>query len=371
MSNSSTRVIVGISGGVDSSVSAYILKEQGFDVHGMFMKNWEDDDTSTECTASEDRRDAKLVCEELEIPLHHVNFSKEYKDNVFSYFLREYEAGRTPNPDILCNSEIKFKSFLDYAIRLGAKYIATGHYVRKRENEDGSFSLLKGKDDNKDQSYFLHLIDQYQLSKSIFPIGDIEKPEVRRIAEEIGLDNFDKKDSTGICFIGERDFKEFLNRYLPTKPGDMIDPDGNIIGKHDGLSFYTLGQRKGLGIGGTKDGSEEPWFVVAKDLKNNELIVAQGHNHPLLLSPGLTASQTHWISGKTPGQVFTCNAKTRYRQSDQPCKVLIKDNGECLVNFEYPQRAITPGQSVVFYQGEECLGGAIINSATTETITEE
>ncbi|THB71025.1 MAG: tRNA 2-thiouridine(34) synthase MnmA [Gammaproteobacteria bacterium] len=363
--NKNTRIIVGMSGGVDSSVAALLLIEQGYEVHGLFMKNWEDDDTDSYCSASEDRHDAKLVCQELEIPLHNANFAKEYKENVFAYFLREYEAGRTPNPDILCNREIKFKSFLNYAERLGAKYIATGHYVRRRNNPDGSFSLLKGLDDNKDQSYFLHAINQYQLSKSLFPVGELDKPEVRQIAEDNGFDNFDKKDSTGICFIGERDFKDFLNKYLPTKPGEMKTPDGEVIGKHDGLSFYTLGQRKGLKIGGQKDALEEPWYVVAKDLKTNTLIVAQGHDHPLLLSPGLEAVDLHWISGKCPGKKFICCAKTRYRQPDQKCEVTIMDSGKYQVRFETRQRAVTPGQSVVFYVEDECLGGGIIDRPLT------
>ncbi len=366
MSNGDTRIIVGMSGGVDSSVAALLLKEQGYEIHGLFMKNWEDDDTDSYCSASDDRHDAKLVCEELEIPLHNANFAKEYKENVFAYFLREYEAGRTPNPDILCNREIKFKSFLNYAERLGAKYIATGHYVRRRDNQDGSFSLLKGLDDNKDQSYFLHAINQYQLSKSLFPVGELDKPEVRQIAEENGFDNFDKKDSTGICFIGERDFKDFLNKYLPTKPGEMKTPEGKVIGKHDGLSFYTLGQRKGLKIGGQSNALEEPWYVVAKDLKTNTLIVGQGHDHPLLLSPGLEADSLHWISGHEPGKEFECYAKTRYRQPDQRCNVIIMDNGTCRVKFEKKQRAVTPGQSVVFYIDDECLGGGVINCPITD-----
>ncbi len=364
--NKDIRIIVGMSGGVDSSVAALLLKEEGYEIHGLFMKNWEDDDTESYCSASEDRHDAKLVCQELEIPLHNANFAKEYKENVFAYFIREYEAGRTPNPDILCNREIKFKSFLNYAERLGAKYIATGHYVRKRENNDGSFSLLKGLDDNKDQSYFLHAINQYQLSKSLFPVGELDKPEVRKIAEDNGFDNFDKKDSTGICFIGERDFKEFLNKYLPTKPGKMQTPEGEILGQHDGLSFYTLGQRKGLKIGGQKNSLEEPWYVVAKDLKTNTLIVAQGHDHPLLLSPGLEAVNLHWISGKCPDNKFICNAKTRYRQPDQKCEVTIMKNGKCQVRFEKKQRAVTPGQSVVFYLEDECLGGGIIDKPLTD-----
>lgn len=366
MNNSDTRIIVGMSGGVDSSVAALLLKEQGYEIHGLFMKNWEDDDTDSYCSASDDRHDAKLVCEELEIPLHNANFAKEYKENVFTYFLREYEAGRTPNPDILCNREIKFKSFLNYAERLGAKYIATGHYVRRRDNQDGTFSLLKGLDDNKDQSYFLHAINQYQLSKSLFPVGELDKPEVRQIAEDNGFDNFDKKDSTGICFIGERDFKDFLNKYLPTKPGEIKTPEGKVIGVHDGLSFYTLGQRKGLKIGGQSNALEEPWYVVAKDLKTNTLIVGQGHDHPLMLSIGLEADSLHWISGHEPGKEFECYAKTRYRQPDQRCNVVIMDNGTCQVKFERKQRAVTPGQSVVFYQGDECLGGGVIDRPLTD-----
>lgn len=356
-----TKVIVGMSGGVDSSVAAALLIEQGYQVEGMFMKNWEDDDTDTHCTAEEDIKDAKRVCMELEIPLHQVNFAAQYKDRVFAYFLQEYKAGRTPNPDILCNKEIKFDAFLNIALRYGADYIATGHYV-KGDCLEGRYRLLKGDDNNKDQSYFLYTLQQHQLEKSLFPVGHLPKPEVRRIAEAYGFDNFAKKDSTGICFIGERDFRDFLQRYLPTQNGDMVTPEGEVVGEHIGLSFYTLGQRKGLGIGGRKDSVEEPWFCVGKDLKNNKLIVAQGHDHPLLQSNHLTASQLHWTAGNAPSTPFRCAAKTRYRQPDQACTIESVENGVATVTFDDMQRAVTPGQSVVFYLENECLGGGVIES---------
>ncbi|RFA28379.1 tRNA 2-thiouridine(34) synthase MnmA [Alkalilimnicola ehrlichii] len=351
------RVIVGISGGVDSAVAALLLQEQGFDVQGLFMKNWEDDDTETYCSAEEDLADAKQVCDTLGIPLHQANFAKEYKQQVFDYCLEEFRAGRTPNPDILCNQQIKFRAFLDYALRLGADYVATGHYVRKRE--DSLYRLLKGKDDNKDQSYFLYTLGQEQLKHALFPLGELEKPYVRQLAEEAGFDNFAKKDSTGICFIGERDFREFLSRYLPREPGDIVTPEGEAIGTHQGLSFYTIGQRQGLGIGGRAGAEGRPWYVVGKDMQRNALIVAQGHDHPLLLSAGLDAEQLTWTADAPPSAPLRCSAKTRYRQSDQECELQL-ENGIARLRFDKPQRAVTPGQSVVFYSGEECLGGGII-----------
>jgi tRNA-specific 2-thiouridylase len=352
------RIIVGVSGGVDSSVSALLLKEQGFDVSGIFMKNWQEEDFGGDCPAMEDQKDAMAVCEKIGIDFHSVNFSKEYWDRVFDYFLQEYSAGRTPNPDVLCNKEIKFKAFLDYALSLGADYIATGHYAQKTE-QDGIFYLKKGLDPNKDQSYFLYLLNQQQLAKALFPIGHLEKPVVRKIAEQNGLVTFNKKDSTGICFIGERKFKEFLNQYLPAKPGEIQTPDGKKIGQHDGLMYYTIGQRQGIGIGGTSDSSGEPWYVADKDLERNVLIVVQG-DHPLLYKKQLKTSQLHWILGQAPSQSFTCTAKIRYRQTDQACQVHLLENGTAKVDFENDQRAVTPGQSIVFYDHDICLGGGII-----------
>jgi tRNA-specific 2-thiouridylase len=348
-----------MSGGVDSSVTALLLKQQGYEVIGLFMKNWEDDDDSEYCSSRQDLIDAVSVADTIGIPIEAVNFAKEYKDRVFSYFLREYEAGRTPNPDILCNSEIKFKAFLDHAIRLGADAIATGHYAQVRE-VDGSFQLLKAKDDSKDQSYFLHRLNQQQLSKAMFPLGQLLKSQVRDIAREHKLSNHAKKDSTGICFIGERPFREFLNRYLPTKPGDMLTPEGKVVGKHMGLSFYTIGQRQGLGIGGARDTTSEPWFVAGKDMANNRLIVVQGHDHPALLSPHLSAIDMHWISGNAADTTRAYAAKTRYRQADAPCRIELPDPQNASFTFEQAQWAITPGQSVVMYDGEICLGGGII-----------
>ncbi len=317
---SKPRIVVGMSGGVDSSVTALLLKQQGYDVIGLFMKNWEDDDNDEYCSSRQDLLDAVSVADSIGIPIEAVNFSKEYKDRVFSYFLREYEAGRTPNPDILCNAEIKFKAFLDHALALGAETIATGHYAQVREVK-GVFQLLKAADASKDQSYFLHRLNQAQLSRSMFPLGKLLKSEVRRIAEEHGLSNHAKKDSTGICFIGERPFREFLNRYLPTQPGEMRTPEGQVVGRHMGLSFYTLGQRQGLGIGGAKDSSGAPWFAAAKDMERNRLIVVQGHDHPLLLNHELDAIEMHWISGNAPDSQRTYAAKTRYRQEDAACNV--------------------------------------------------
>ncbi len=362
--NSRSKVIVGISGGVDSSVAALLLLEQGYRVEGLFMRNWEDDDSETVCTAEEDLADAKQVCGALGIPLHQVNFAAEYRQQVFEHCLREFEAGRTPNPDVLCNREIKFKAFLDHALRLGADAVATGHYARTGQDEQGRATLLRGLDDNKDQSYFLYMVPHQALSRTLFPLGGLRKPEVRRLAEDAGFDNFEKKDSTGICFIGERDFREFLARYIRREPGPIVTMDGQSIGEHQGLSFYTLGQRQGLGIGGVP-GRTGPWFVSEKRLADNTLVVAEGGDHPSLLSTGLLADQPHWVAGEAPANRFSCVAKTRYRQADQACDVRVDDAGNCHVHFHTPQRAVTPGQSIVFYQGERCLGGAIIQQRLT------
>lgn len=355
-----TRVIVGLSGGVDSSVSALLLQRAGYDVQGMFMKNWDEDDDVDYCPAAQDIADAKAVCLELGIPLHKVNFAKEYWDRVFRHFLHEYQAGRTPNPDVLCNREIKFDVFLRRALTLGAERMATGHYARVI-HDGGRHRLLKARDLTKDQSYFLYALNQRQLGATLFPLGDIIKPEVRRLAAEAGLVTSGKKDSTGICFIGERDFSDFLNRYLPAQPGEIRTPEGRLIGTHQGLMFHTLGQRKGLGIGGDAAGSGEPWFVVGKRLGDNVLVAAQGHDHPLLYSEALEAIDLNWISGPPPQTPYACTAKTRYRQTDQDCVIERIEDGRCLVRFSTPQRAVTPGQSVVFYAGEECLGGGIID----------
>ena len=358
-SNRKFRIVVGMSGGVDSSVTALLLKQQGYDVIGLFMKNWEDDDSDEYCSSRQDLLDAVSVADTIGIPIEAVNFAGEYKERVFSYFLREYQAGRTPNPDILCNSEIKFKAFLDHAIQLGADTIATGHYAQVRE-VDGLFQLLKAADDSKDQSYFLHRLNQTQLSHAMFPLGKLLKSEVRAIAEQHGLSNHAKKDSTGICFIGERPFREFLNRYLPTTPGETHTPEGNVVGQHIGLSFYTIGQRQGLGIGGARDTSGEPWFVAGKDMPNNRLIVVQGHDHPALLAPRLSALDSHWISGSAPLTGHPYAAKTRYRQADAPCRITVLEGDRYQFELDQPQWAVTPGQSVVLYDGEICLGGAII-----------
>lgn len=355
------KVIVGMSGGVDSSVAALLLQQQGYSVEGLFMKNWEEDDRDGRCSAAEDLGDAHAVCERLGIPLYTVNFATEYWDHVFSHCLEEYRAGRTPNPDVLCNREIKFKYFLDHALRLGGSAIATGHYARIRADADG-LHLLKGLDPNKDQSYFLYMLSQEQLGYSRFPIGELEKEKVRALAREADLVTHAKKDSTGICFIGERHFKTFLQRFLPVQPGEIMTPEGEVVGRHDGLMYYTLGQRQGLGIGGLSGHSEAPWFVAAKDPARNRLIVAQGHDHPLLYKESLVATQVHWIAGRTPDFPYTCQAKTRYRQPDQVCTLYPLADDRCEVRFATPQRAITPGQSVVFYQAGECLGGGIIES---------
>ncbi|MBL8496394.1 tRNA 2-thiouridine(34) synthase MnmA [Nitrosomonas sp. JL21] len=353
------RVVVGMSGGVDSSVAAYLLKQQGYDVVGLFMKNWEDDDTDEYCSSRQDFLDAVSVADVIDIPIEVVNFSTEYKDRVFSHFLAEYQAGRTPNPDVLCNAEIKFKAFLEHAHTLGADHIATGHYAQVRKVGD-TFQLLKGEDGNKDQSYFLYRLNQAQLATTLFPVGHLYKRDVRRIAEELKLPNFSKKDSTGICFIGERPFREFLNRYLPHQPGEIQTPDGKVVGKHLGLMYYTIGQRQGLGIGGTREGSDEPWFVFGKDMARNVLIVVQGHDHPSLFQPALKAADLTWISGKQPHCNWVYAAKTRYRQVDAPCAIARFTEDYCEVDFAQDQWAVTPGQSVVIYESKVCLGGGVI-----------
>ncbi|MVW71068.1 tRNA 2-thiouridine(34) synthase MnmA [Bordetella sp. 15P40C-2] len=365
------RVVVGMSGGVDSSVTAWLLKQQGYEVIGLFMKNWEDDDDSEYCSTRQDLLDAASVADRVGVDFEYVNFAAEYKDRVFAEFLREYSAGRTPNPDVLCNAEIKFKAFLDHAMNLGADHIATGHYARVRavQGPQGTeYQLLKALDSTKDQSYFLHRLNQAQLSRTLFPLGDIPKTEVRRIAHEIGLHNAAKKDSTGICFIGERPFREFLNRYLPTAPGDILTPEGKRIGRHHGLAFYTLGQRKGLGIGGVKgnqreDGTADAWYAARKDLERNVLYAVQGHDHPWLLSRGLQALDASWIAGRAPN-VQQYGAKTRYRQPDAACQLVSADASQFELSFTEPQWAVTPGQSAVLYDGDVCLGGGIIASAT-------
>ena len=355
------HVIVGMSGGVDSSVAALLLKQQGYHVEGLFMQNWEEDDDDF-CTAIQDRKDALEVCEKLDIPLHSVNFSSEYWERVFQHFLDEYQAGRTPNPDILCNKEIKFRAFLDYAKSLGADFIATGHYARI-DRESDTVKMLRGVDRNKDQTYFLHGLSQEQLSQSLFPIGDMEKSKVRALAQENGFHNHKKKDSTGICFIGERKFNDFLSNYLPANRGDIVTTEGEVLGQHNGLMYYTLGQRQGLGIGGLASSSGEPWFVLDKLMASNQLIVGQGHNHPRLFHSQLTAEQLDWCGDEPPEMPLNCTAKVRYRQDDEACSVRFDDQaGRVNVTFEEPMRAITPGQSIVFYQGEVCLGGGVIVS---------
>ncbi len=359
------RIIVGLSGGVDSAVAALLLQQQGHTVEGLFMKNWEEDDDADHCTAEADLAEARAVAERLRISLHTVNFSADYWDRVFEYFLTEYRAGRTPNPDILCNREIKFRAFLDHATgALGADAIATGHYARI-DPTHGRNRLLKGLDPEKDQSYFLHLLDQAQLARALFPVGERHKGEVRQLAAQHGLPNHARKDSTGICFIGERRFRDFLARWLPAQPGAIETPEGRVIGEHHGAFYYTIGQRQGLGIGGDRSGSGEPWFVAGKDVARNVLIAVQGHDHPLLLSGQLHTAAPHWIAGAPPTLPLACKAKIRYRQLEEPCTVCADDSGGLRVVFEKPQRAVTPGQSVVFYLGSECLGGAVIESTRT------
>ena len=384
------RIVVGLSGGVDSAVTAYLLKQQGHEVIGIFMKNWEDDDrpagleddSNRFCSSNIDFIDAAAVADVLGIEIEHVNFAADYKDRVFAEFLREYQAGRTPNPDILCNAEIKFKAFLDHAMRLGASSIATGHYARVRRNESSRlFELLKGLDPAKDQSYFLHRLNQAQLSKTMFPVGELKKTEVRRIADEIGLPNARKKDSTGICFIGERPFRDFLNRYIAKEPGQIKSDTGRVIGEHVGLSFYTLGQRAGLGIGGVKArgadlkavqalgqrgaGIHEPWFVARKDMATNTLWAVQGHGHPWLQSTQLLAQNCSWVSGCAPAAGLLA-AKTRYRQADASCRLTNTQQANCELQFDQAQWAVTPGQSAVLYNGEVCLGGGVIASSNVQ-----
>lgn len=354
-----TRYIVGLSGGVDSAVTALLLLEQGHEVQGLFMRNWEDDDQAGHCSAEEDLTCARQVCDQLGIPLHLVNFARKYRAEVFEHCIREYRCGRTPNPDILCNQRIKFRAFLDYALRLGAERVATGHYARNVER-NGMRHLLKAQDAAKDQSYFLYALEQRQLAYATFPLGRHNKPEVRSLAEQAGFDNFDKKDSTGICFIGEREFRPFLSRYIKPAPGPIVTAQGTIIGEHQGISFYTIGQRRGLDIGGRAGHSGSAWYVVAKDAIANRLIVAQGHDHPLLMSEGLEANRLRWVADQPPCTPLRCSAKTRYRQTDQDCIVEAIADDRVRVIFSQPQRAVAPGQSVVFYRDEECLGGGII-----------
>ncbi|WP_156424329.1 tRNA 2-thiouridine(34) synthase MnmA [Bacillus sp. FJAT-27445] len=351
-----TRVVVGMSGGVDSSVAALLLKQQGYDVIGIFMKNWDDTDENGVCTATEDYEDVIRVCNQLGIPYYAVNFERQYWDKVFTYFLDEYKAGRTPNPDVMCNKEIKFKAFLEHAVQLGADYLATGHYAQV-ELRDGEYKMLRGLDENKDQTYFLNQLTQAQLSKVMFPIGSLEKSEVRKLASEADLATATKKDSTGICFIGERNFKEFLGQYLPAQPGNMETMDGEVKGRHDGLMYYTIGQRHGLGIGGQGD----PWFVIGKDLKRNVLYVGQGFHNELLYSDSIFADNVSWVSDVPNTEEFECTAKFRYRQEDNKVTVRLMEGKRVQVLFHEPIRAVTPGQAVVFYNGDECLGGGTID----------
>jgi tRNA-specific 2-thiouridylase len=365
------RVVVGLSGGVDSAVSAWLLKEQGWEVVGLFMKNWEDDDHAEHCSTRQDWIDAASVADVIGIDIEAVNFAAEYRDRVFAEFLREYSAGRTPNPDVLCNAEIKFKAFLDHAMRMGASCIATGHYARVRRVSDARaeagvrHELLRGVDATKDQSYFLHRLTQAQLARAMFPVGELPKTEVRAVAARIGLPVATKKDSTGICFIGERPFRAFLNRYLPTARGPILTDDGRVVGEHVGLAFYTLGQRKGIGVGGQKSGSGEAWYVARKDMARNTLYVVQGHDHPWLLADGLGAEDAHWIAGRAPDGDAPLGAKTRYRQSDASCRLRVdaRASGAFELSFDAPQWAVTPGQSAVLYRGEVCLGGGVIAAA--------
>ncbi len=367
---SKQRIVVGMSGGVDSSVAALLLKQQGHDVVGLFMKNWEDDDTEDYCSSRQDLIDAVAVADTLGIDIEQVNFSAEYKERVFSEFLAEYKAGRTPNPDVLCNAEIKFKAFLDHAIAMGADCIATGHYAQVRER-DGLFQLLRADDGAKDQSYFLYRLNQAQLSKALFPLATLNKTEVRELARKAGLATHDKKDSTGICFIGERPFRAFLNRYIPANPGDICTPDGARVGRHNGLMFYTLGQRQGLGIGGTRLGDGDAWYVAEKDLTNNRLTVVQGHDHVRLFADRVTAVNLSWMSGITPHCNWVYGAKTRYRQKDAPCVIASSTQQSSAIEFAEPQWAITPGQSVVVYESNVCLGGGIIESTALSSAAAE
>lgn len=356
-------VVVGLSGGVDSSVAAYLLKKQGYNVIGLFMKNWEELDENGVCTSEADYKDVELVAQKIGIPYYTIDFVKEYWDNVFVHFLKEYEMGYTPNPDILCNREIKFKVFFEQAMKMGADYLATGHYAKTTEGK-----LLRSTDTNKDQTYFLYAVKENVLQKVLFPLGDIKKPEVRRIAKELGLATAEKKDSTGICFIGERNFREFLGKYLKENPGKFMTPQGKVVGEHKGSIFYTIGQRKGLGIGGMKDSTGESWFVSAKDIEKNIVYVVQGESHPALFAPALTATEISWIGNAPKTFPFECTAKIRYRQTDHPCTIIKVEGDKMWVNFREPERAITPRQSIVFYQGEVCLGGAMIEKALPERL---
>jgi len=366
---SRTRVIVGLSGGVDSAVAALLLVQQGYQVEGLFMDNWEDGEDESYCTAAEDFQDARQICETLGVPLHKVNFAAEYRERVFRHFLDGYAAGYTPNPDVLCNSEIKFKAFLDHALRLGATHIATGHYARLTRGPAG-VKLLKARDDAKDQSYFLHAVPQAALQRAMFPLGELLKTDTRALAKQAGFANHDKKDSTGICFIGERRFNEFLGKYLPAQPGEIVTPEGRVMGRHNGLMYYTLGQRQGIGIGGARDTAASPWYVAGKDMERNRLLVVQGHDHPLLLSGALEAASLQWVAGTAPAMPLRCSAKTRYRQADQACRIGAIETGSCNVVFDLPQRAVTPGQYAVFYAGDECLGGGVIQCTAIAELTQ-
>ena len=359
------KIIIGLSGGVDSAVAAALLIEQGRDVEALFMKNWEEDDTADYCAAEADLADAEQVAQRLGIPLHTVNFASEYWDRVFEHFLAQYQAGNTPNPDVLCNSEIKFKAFLDHARALGADRIATGHYA-VTQRHDGLTQLRRAQDAEKDQTYFLHALTQAQLAPVDFPLGERRKPDVRKLARSLGLANHAKKDSTGICFIGEQRLRDFLQRFLPAQPGDIATPDGDVIGRHQGLMHYTIGQRRGLGVGGRADAKAAPWFVIDKDLARNRLIVVQGHDHPRLFHPALKAAQAHWIAGGPPRRLTGLSAQIRYRQAAQACDVSPMDQERLIVRFAEPQWAVAPGQYVVFYDGDLCLGGAVITCGLSD-----